>query len=477
MKNNDYLVVDLGTTSIKVLAFNGQGTLLCRVAMPNKTMHPKPGWVQQDPDHWWEMTVRGIKECVAALGHNNFAAISFSGQMSAPVFLDKNGQVLYPSILVADVRNGEQSKRLNESLGYKFAALTGNRPIEAFIVSKLLWFKENHPELYERLYVFLLPKDYIRFRLTGRLCTDPTDASNTLVYRYNSLKWDENMISDCGLRPDIFPKLEQSASICGGVTSEAFSIINIPEGTPVAVGAADMACSQIGSGAVEDGCLAITLSTSVQLVSAVKSAEGNAALTYHQRADGGLYQMASIFSGGAGTDFVYRLIYGKETLSSEDYLSMEREINLSCPSSLIFLPFLTGSGSPYFKSSDRAAWFGLSMATTRSEMMQAAFEGIGYNIRENAKIMSFKKIVLGGGGSRMKCWPPLLANILGRDVSMLENPDASGLGALIIGIAALNGGRFSDSLVRVSKIVKSNPELAAQYDVLYKRYLELYAAF
>ncbi|MCL2421294.1 MAG: FGGY family carbohydrate kinase, partial [Defluviitaleaceae bacterium] len=402
------LVVDLGTTSIKCLAFDLEGSLLCKSVQSNCTVYPHPGWVEQDPDYWWAAACKGIRECIALLNHipgSKIAGISFAGQMSAPVFLDKNGYPLCSSILVADVRSAVQSKWLNQHMGDQFLSLTSNRPIDAFTVCKLLWLKETHPDLYNQVNTFLLPKDYLRYRLTDRLATDPTDASNTLLYQYGTLQWNNELICACGLSPNIFPEIIPSASICGIVTSEASQATGLPQGTPAITGAADMACSQIGSGALDSNCLAITLSTSIQMVAASnipKSEDNDGAFTYHQSVVlSKAYKMASIFSGGSGAEYAYRLLYGKDegSLTSHDYTIMSDAINLSRPSPVLFMPFLTGSGSPHFNNADLASWVGISASTTRHTMMQSALEGIGYNIRENLLYFDnqHKNITLGGG--------------------------------------------------------------------------------
>jgi len=488
MKNmHRFMGIDLGTTAVKCLVLNEKGETLAQSSKSYERITNKKNWIEQDPNDWWRATSEGIRECVKILGTGEIDAISFSGHMSAPVFLGKQGEVLYNSILIADTRSTKQTRFLAENYGTRFREITGNTPIDAFTASKLLWFKENEAQLYQKLATFIFPKDYIRYKLTGVLGTDATDAGNSLLYNYQKQTWERELIEELGLDMKIFPEVSHSLDICGGVSKEASHATNLRYGTRVIMGAADMACSQIGSGAIKEHVTAITLSTSIQVVRTIKQFQEGLRdkMTYHQSImPKQMYTMSSIFSGGYAVDWAYKFLFNKEQMVVQDFEDINQKTK-GMISNLLFIPFLTGSGSPYFQKEDAAGWYGLRPSTDKMEAIAAVFEGITYNIRDNMEILEdalgdSETIYIAGGGSRYEAWPQIIANVLKKPVKVLKNRDASGLGAAIL---AGTGAEVFTSVEecfqefnQVEMVVEPEAKQMEIYDAAYRRYQTVYQA-
>jgi len=485
--------IDIGSTAVKVIAISPEGKLVASASGRYPTNSPQPGWVEQNPKDWWTATSAAVRECVMRAGAGDIRAVSFSGHMSAPVLLDRDGGSVLPSILIGDARSAEETKFLRESYRDVFVSLTGNEPVDAFTVSKLLWIKRHHPEALNRAAVLLFPKDYIRYKLTGTLATDPTDAGNSLLFDAVKSDWAFGLIGELGLAPALFPPIRDSHAVVGGVGDEAAALTGLRPGTPVVTGAADMACSQLGTSAVRPGTLAVTLSTSAQVVMRVEAVSPAAAgrITFHPSAvPGTLYAMGSIFTGGLGIDWAYRLMTGKEKLDASDFeaiggLSERMEDMQPGSGGLMFLPFLIGSGSPYFDSRDRASWLGLSTGQKPELLLHSVMEGVAYNIRESMALFeaeghAIDTVHLGGGGSRNPVWGRMIGDVLGKDISLLSNRDASAVGAAML--AGVGCGLYDSAADAARAIVKTappqphSPDRHRAYDRIYARYLKAYRA-
>ncbi|MBW4084265.1 xylulokinase [Paenibacillus sp. S150] len=487
------LGIDIGSTAVKVVAMTGQGSIRASASAFYMTSSPRPGWMEQDPEDWGRASFQAARKCLEQTGNAEIVALSFSGHMSAPVMLDADGIPLLPGILIADTRSQEQTRFLRESYLERFVELTGNEPVDAFAVSKLLWIKAQHPGVLERTRCILFPKDYVRFLFTGERGTDPTDAGNSLLYNRVSGDWDQELIAELGLDPSVFPVLHASHAQVGRVSEAAERSTGIPAGTPVISGAADMACSQLGTGAVQKGTLAVTLSTSAQVVMSVpgisKAMAGR--VTFHPSAMlNSTYAMGSVFTGGLGVDWGYRLLTGKGSMKAADYEELagwSAQMEQIPPGSngLLFLPFLLGSGTPYFDPRDRASWLGLSTGQSPALLLHSVMEGVAYNIRENMEQFEqggyeVRKVNIGGGGSRNPVWCRMIGEVLGKEAAILDNRDAAAAGAAML--AGVGAGMFASaetaalSIVSTSASIPYSQDRHEAYERLYARYLKLYPA-
>jgi len=485
--------IDVGSTAVKVIAMTAAGDIRGSASSHYGADSPRPGWVEQNPEVWWGGVIRAVKACLEQVPPGAIEAISFSGHMSAPVLIDGAGAPVLPSILIADIRSGEETRFLRERYMDRMLILSGNEPVDAFAAPKLLWVAKHRPEAMKSAATLLFPKDYIRYKLTGEAGTEPTDAGNSLLYDRRTGAWAADLIEELGLRESLFPPIFASGGLAGAVGGEAARLTGLTPGTPVYAGGADMACSQLGTGAVQEGTFAVTLSTSGQAVLRVNEIEaaGRGRVTFHPSAEpGGLYAMGTVFTGGLGMDWGYRTLTGKPRLDAADYealnaLSGEIERVPAGSGGLMFLPFLTGSGSPYFDSRDRASWLGLSTGQSDAAMLHSIMEGVAYNIRESMDVFAesghaIRRVHLGGGGSRNPVWRQIIADVLGKDVALLENRDASAVGAAVL--AGVGAGTYESAeagaavVVRTGKPLRFRPERHERYNRLYTQYRKVYLA-
>lgn len=489
--NQIYLGIDCGTTSIKCMAINEKGKKLYIASRMHVTNSPKEGWMEQEPAGWVQPMFETVRECVSAVGKERIKALALSGHMSSPVFLDDKNQPLYPCMTVGDARCEKQAESLIKGYEDKFKTRTNNKPLACFVAPKILWFIQNEPEKYKQTKTVVMAKDYLRYVLTGILNTDTTDAGNTLLFDEKSGTWDEDFITELGIRSDIFPKIVQATDYVGSVLPDIAKECNLPSEVSVYCGGADMACSQIGTGSFKEGILAITLSTSGQACMNISDHMdvGYGKVTFHPSVvKGKRYAMGSVFSGGLALNWCYRMLSGKEKLSKEDLNKMSLLAGKSIsekPGSdgVVFLPFLTGSGSPYFCPTDRASLVGMSTTTNDKSVFQAVMEGVSYNIKESVELMSemageITTIYLSGGGTHVKAWIRVLTDIIGKKIHILEESDASTLGAALIAAAGdrqeLNFEKISAEAMRVVETVVPDMNRTEKYKYLYSVYKEYY---
>jgi len=483
-----YLGVDLGTCAVKCLAMDIHGNRLSHGEGRYPLYAPKPGWVEQNPEEWIEPVYSAIRDCLKGLNNCKPIALSFSGHMSSLLVLDKDMKPLLPCSLVGDMRAANQANELNAKLCETFVEMTGNVPWQAFIAPKLLWIKQERPDVYEQIEKFVLAKDYIRYRMTDELCTDYTDAGNSLLFNPLKKDWDDLLITGSGLDKRIFPELKAPTEFAGSINSYTSQVTGLPEGLPVICGAADMACSQLGTGGLNPERLIITLSTSGQICMNVKqpSPMAKEKVTFHPGIDS-MYAMASVFSGGLAVNWAYCLLSGQNPGDVPDFNSLgvlAKNIENFCPgkSGITFLPFLTGSGSPHNKSTDKAHFIGMTLASDRKDIMHAVMEGVAYNFRENADVFralgNWSEVRLGGGGTKIKAWRHIIADVLGENIDILRTSDASAMGACMLAIAGVG---HADSIIELSENfaicddrIEYNHKNKHEYDELYEKYCYIY---
>ena len=448
--------------------------------------------MEQDPDSWLQPVIETIRECSAKLPEYEVQAIALSGHMSSPVFLDADCRPVFNCMTVGDARCEAEAEALSHRYEAEFRQNSGNKPMACFVAAKILWFQKHRPELYAKTAHMVMAKDYIRYLLTGRLNTDPTDAGNILLYDYAASAWNEELIELLGIRRELFPPVVDSMAQTGFVTEEMAERCGLGRHVAVFCGGADMACSHIGTASFEKNILAITLSTSGQVCATVDriGEEAYGKVTIHPGImPRNRYAMGSVFSGGLALNWYYEFLNARSELSDEDYTRMLQMSEASdrympCRSGILFLPFLSGSGSPYFRPSDRAAFAGISTATDREAMFAAVIEGVCFHILENIEVFTrmgcrFEKVHLSGGGSRNIEWIQVLSDVTGLSIDVLTCPDASATGAALIALAGSTGGNLYEiaaGTLQVAYTVRPRAERTARYRRLFPLYKKLYSA-
>lgn len=483
------LALDLGSTQLKLMVLSQNAEVLYIDSEKYPTYAQAGGILEQKPEEWIDALQKGMKKLCHQVDSREIGAISFSGHMSGVVLVDAQGKVLRPCVMLSDSRSQKECAYLNETVGALIRQHTGNPVINAFSLSKLLWIKRNEPQLWQQTDVWLAPKDYLRFFITGEKATEYTDAYNSLCVDRQSCTWCEEIIAVTGLERDKFPKVLSPDAQAGVVTAAAAKKLGVQAGIPVYAGGADMACSALGMGLFEVGESALTLGTCATFLAAVEMIDNRffGQVTYHLHAvPGMLYALGSHFNGGLAVNWFASLMNERGVLDFETVAMLAEQAQTVPVGSqgVMTLPFLVGSGSPYFNASDRLSILGASASTGRGQMFRSLLEGITMNLMQTKEIFDalspekLKKIYLGGGGCRIAPWPQMIADVFATEIQETVNVDASTIGAAILG--GIGAGIFTDvrktakQMMKISRQLKPEAAHVQRYAALYPQYLSVY---
>lgn len=499
--SQDILIgIDLGTSSTRVVAFDLDGRALAASAHAYPMASPKPTWAEQDPDLWVEAAFKGLREVCAAIDSSRVGGVSFSGQMHGSVFLDAEDRVIRPALLWCDGRTAAQCQSAMETVGRKkFLSVIKNPALTSFTLPKLLWLRDAEPRNFKRLRTVLLPKDYVRFRLTGVKAMEVSDGAGTAMMEVGKKRWATKILETLGLDPAVLPPLIESIDLAGAVTAEASLATGLPEGTPVIAGAGDQPAGAIGVGVVEEGQLMIGIGTSGVVFAPTKTATLDptmALATFDHAAPGVSYLMGCILSAGGALQWhrntlcgeeVARAAGGAEPPGTNAYDLMLRAADAVPPGceGLAFLPYLMGERSPHNDPDARGAFIGLTLTHTRAHMTRAVVEGVCFALRDclaaaQALGLQIKEVRATGGGARSPIWMQTLADILGVKVNCVDNPEGPALGAAIL--AGVGTGLYPSFAAAVSRAVgkgasyKPSPKRRKDYDAAHAKFRALYPA-
>ena len=478
-----YIGIDVGTSATKLLLVDEDGKILRQVTREYPLYMPLPGWSEQDPMDWWSACLIGTEELMRGFDRTQVAGIGCGGQMHGLVVLDSDDNIIRNCILWNDGRTADEVDYLNETIGReKISGLTANIAFAGFTAPKLLWMKKNEPENFARISKIMIPKDYINYKLTGVHSCDYSDASGMLLLDVKNKKWSKEMLDICSVTEEQMPKLFESYEVIGTLRPEIATALNLPQSVKVVAGAGDNAASAVGTGTVGPGNCNISIGTSgTVFVSSDKFhyAEGNALHSF-AHADGGYHLMGCMLSAASCNKW-----FCDEILHETDYDAVQREIDTSAlgENPVFFLPYLMGERSPINDTDARGVFLGMSMNTTRAEMVQAVLEGVAFAIKDNleaAKIAGEKieRSKICGGGTRSKLWRTIFSAVLNipLDIPVTEEGPSYG-GAML---AMVGTGLFPDvrtcasALTRVKETILPDPALAEKYAERYKEYKALY---
>jgi xylulokinase len=503
MADKYMLAHDIGTTGNKASLYQMDGQLVDSHYYPYQTFYPKPSYVEQDPDDWWKAFINSTQQVLsnANISPDQIMGLSFSGQMMAGIPVDKHGNILQkPVILWADFRSVKQAEEIKEKVGWEsFYHITGaGMEIPLYPIAKLLWIKENLPEVYQKTHKFLGVKDVIIQRLTGRYVTDFSDASNTGLLDIHQKAWAVDMIREVGIDTDkLCDEILPSHTIVGQITKQAADLTNLTVGTPVILGGGDVSCAALGAGVIEKGYAYNYIGSASWLaVATPKPIIDDAMRPFtlcHVVPDQYVGQLAMFTAGVAFEwfrDQVCHLEKAYAGLSGDDAYDLMTKIAVkSKPGSngLIFLPNMRPGGAPHHSLEDRGAIVGLTLDHTRSDMLRAVIEGITYNIRLMSEVMEkqvgspFKELRMIGGGSKSPLWLDIEANILNKKIQTLSaHQEANSLGAAII--AGVGLGIFNDfsegveAYIKTAEVVEPRQDVVDVYENLFPLFNEAYAS-
>jgi xylulokinase len=448
--------LDVGTTAVKGIAISPDGELLASATEEYPLSTPQPGWAEQDPEDWW----RATQACLAALPDGE---IGFSGQMHGLVVLGADGEVLRPAILWNDQRTAAQCTEIEERVGLeRLIALTGNRALTGFTAPKLLWLREHEPDLYARIRHILLPKDYVRYRLTGERAIDVADASGTLLFDVAGRRW--------------------SAEVCEALEIPLEWLPAVHESTEIA-GAGDQAAAALGVGIVSPGLVSVVLGTSGVVFAVLPAYAPDAQARVHVfcHAAPGTWHAMGVMLSAAGSFAWLRGVLGA------DYRTLDEEAERWAPGveGLQFAPYLAGERTPHADPDARGAFTGLTLRHDRGALARATLEGVAYGLRDSLELLRDLGVDaragrLSGGGSASSLWSRIVASVLGIPLERTESQEGSAFGAALL--AGVRSGVFADvaeavgRCVRVRDRIEPDPLWTAAYERGYARYRQLYPA-
>lgn len=478
-----FIGVDLGTSAVKLLLMDENGKICKIVSREYPLYFPHPGWSEQNPEDWFVQSMEGIRELTADCDKSQVQGISFGGQMHGLVALDNQDQVIRPAILWNDGRTGKQTDYLNQVIGKdKLSEYTANIAFAGFTAPKILWMKENEPEIFAKICKIMLPKDYLAYKLSGSFCTEYSDASGMLLLDVEHKCWSEEMLGICGITKEQLPKLYESWEVVGTLKKEIAEELGLPESVKVIAGAGDNAAAAVGTATVGDGGCNISLGTSGTLFISSKKfgVDENNALHSFAHADGNYHLMGCMLSAASCNKW-----WMDEILKTKAYQEEQAGITKLGENRVFYLPYLMGERSPHNDPDARAAFIGMSMDTTREDMTQAVLEGVAFGLRDSLEVarsigVSPERTKICGGGAKSPLWRKIIANVMNMKVDIIESEEGPGYGAAIL--AAVGCGVFSSVEEAAKKLVKivateePDPELTAKYEERYQKFRKLYPA-
>ena len=480
-----YIGIDLGTSAVKLLLVDQNGSIANSVTKEYPLSFPRPGWSEQSPLDWWNAVVNGVRELVAPFDANDVKAIGCGGQMHGLVALDSNDNVIRPAILWNDGRTDKEVDYLNNEIGKDVLSMrTANIAFAGFTAPKLLWMQRNEPENFAKIAKIMLPKDYVNYRLTGVHSCDYSDASGMLLLDVAHKCWSKEMLALCGIREAQMPKLFESYEVTGTLLPESARALGLSPAVKVVAGAGDNAAAAVGTGTVRDGACNISLGTSgtIFIASDKFGVDPYNALHSFDHANGRFHLMGCILSAASCNKW-----FCDEILQTKDYAGEQVGITDEKLGSnrVFFLPYLMGERSPINDTNARGTFTGLSMDTTRQDMLQAVLEGVAFAVRDCFEVAKALNIPIAssklcGGGAKSPLWRKIVANVLNIRLEIPEAEEGPGFGGAML--AMVGDGAYpsveacADALVRTAKVVEPDPDIAARYEAQYQKYRRLYPA-
>lgn len=476
-----YIGIDLGTSAVKLLLMEGNGTIQKIVNREYSICFPHPGWSEQNPDDWYEKTMDGLKELLCDCDKEKVAGISFGGQMHGLVALDAADTVIRPAILWNDSRTMDECDYLNQEIGKKtLSEYTANISFTGFTAPKVLWLKKNEPENFARIAKIMLPKDYLCYRLSGVHATDVSDASGTLFFDVKNRKWSKEMCEICKIKNEWLPKVFESYEAVGTLKPEVAKELGISDKVIIAAGAGDNAAAAVGTGTVGNGACNVSLGTSgtVFISSEKFGVDENNALHSFDHADGSYHLMGCMLSAASCNKW-----WMDDIIGTKDYGKEQEAIKELGENHVFFLPYLMGERSPHNDPKARGTFIGMTMDTTRADMTQAVLEGVAFALRDSFEVaktlgVNVKATKICGGGAKSPLWKKIVANVLNLTVEVPGSEEGPSMGAAML--AAVACGEYksvkeaADAIVTVKERVEPEPELATKYEARYKQFKEIY---
>jgi xylulokinase len=488
-----FLGVDVGTSAVKAVVVGVDGRLLGEATAQQLVDSPRPAWTEQHPDTWWRSSQAAISSAMEAArlggGAVELRGVGLSGQMHSAVFLDSDGEVIRPAPLWSDARTAPQCREITDKLGLAGLRRTvGNLALEGFTAPKVLWLRQNEPANYARLKHLMLAKDYVRYRLTGEMATDPSDAAGTLLFDVRRRRWSREVIGALEISGDILPEVVGSTDVSGFVGHGTAEALGIPAGTPVVGGGADNPAGAVGSGVVGVGRVLSSIGTSGTLLAPIDRARVDRRMRLHtfcHCVPDLWYLMGVMLSAGSSLRWLRDVLLPSG--GDDAYTTLTSEAAPVSPGAegLLFLPYLTGERTPHNDPAARGVFSGLHLGHTRGDLVRAVMEGVCFAMRDSLELVraihgAVPEVTAIGGGSRSDLWLQLQADIYGVPIVTVGPSSGAAYGAAAL--AAVGAGAFgsireaTNAWLHVERTIEPDPARVRAYDEIYVAFRELYPA-
>lgn len=486
MSGRYFIGIDVSTTASKALVVDEQGQVVASQSYPHALSTPRPLWSEQDPEDWWKATSSSLRDVMRQVPAEQIAAIGLTGQMHGLTSLDGAGRPVRPAILWNDQRSGPQCVKITEKVGaQRLHQHIGSILLPGFTAPKILWVHENEPDIYKQIRHVLLPKDYVRFRLSGAYVADVADGSGFALMDIQKRAWSDEMLAAYDIPKAWLPDLCESPEVCAHVSEEAAAVTGLKPGTPIVGGAGDQPAAGVGSGIVERDQASLTVGTSgvAFAASAVYNPHPEGHLHHFCAAiPGQWFYMGVMLSAAGGLRWLH-----DELMPDTSYETLNDQVADVPRGSLglLFAPYLTGERNPHPDPLARGAFVGLTLRTGRAQMARAVMEGVAFGMRDNLELLRGQGVnpaeaVVGGGAANSPVWRQLMTDIMGIPLYTVNTHEGAAFGAAIL--AAVGVGTFTDvptacrQLIRKESVTEPDAAGVAEYARLYEAYRKLYPA-
>jgi xylulokinase len=484
-----FLGIDVSTTGAKALLIDPEGRVVATASTPLTLQTPKPLWSEQDPHEWWKGTAASVRKALADAGASGeeVAAVGLTGQMHGLVLLDADRKVLRPAILWNDQRTGAECEEIERRVGRaELIREVGNVALTGFTAPKILWVRNHEPEVYAKAKLVLLPKDYVRLRLTGEAAMDKADGSGTILFELKARTWSKKALDRLEIPAAWLPPTFEGPETTGGVSADAAAETGLRAGTPVVAGGGDQAAGAVGAGAVRPGVVSLTLGTSGVVFATTDAplVEPEGRLHAFCHAVPGRWHFMGVTLSAAGS-----LQWYHDTLTpNESFADIVAEAEGAPPGSdgLLFLPYLSGERTPYPDPHARGSFVGLTLRHTRAYLTRAVLEGVAFSMKDcfgllqGAGLGSVNEVRIAGGGAKGALWRRIVASVLGLPMVTVNSTEGAAYGAALLagtGVGAWPTVEAAcDATISVTGRDEPVPEWAGAYSALFPRYRELYGA-
>jgi xylulokinase len=487
------LGIDVGTGGSRAVLIDQTGQIGASATVEHQAFaSPHTGWAEQSPDDWWRASAEAIRQVVSSdnVRPEEIAAVGLSGQMHGAVLLNERDEVLRPALIWCDQRSASQCEQLTKEIRpEQLIEWTCNPALTGFTLPKLLWVRENEPDVWSRVRSVLLPKDYVRFRLTGDKATDVSDASGTLLLNVAQRKWSDEMLSATEISPSLLPRVYESPEITGTISAAASELTSLRVGTPVVAGAGDQAGGAVGIGIVQPGAVSATIGTSGVVFAATNAPALDPKGRVHTfcHAVPGRWHVMGVTQGAGLSLRWFRDQFGVKSDNGDPYDALAAEAAQVEPGSngAIWAPYLMGERTPHLDPDARAALVGLTASHTRAHVVRAIMEGVAFSLRDSFEIFDemkvpVKTIRLGGGGARSPLWRQIQADIYGQEVATVEAEEGAAYGVAMlagVGVGVWNSvDAACAAVVRTRDVIHPDKEAKVLLARQYQSYRAIYPA-